>query len=92
MATGVPLRVPRWTDAAAPLPRNAASEEGSKSSTDVAASSVYLRAAHVVCVEHEPRSGRVRNPTYIAVTILRSWFAALTAAALVLSLEAWRMI
>ena len=41
MATGVPLRVPRWTDAAAPLPRNFASE-GSNSSTDVAASSVYL--------------------------------------------------
>jgi hypothetical protein len=43
----------------------------------------------MVSVEHEPRSGRVPNPTYIAVAILRSVFAALTAAALVASLEAW---
>jgi hypothetical protein len=48
-------------------------------------------ACGTACIEPEPCSGRVRNPTYIAVTSLRSCFAALTAAALVASLEAWCM-
>ena len=59
-------------------------------------------ASGTACVDHEPHG--VCRPAaslgeraeshlaYIAVAILRSCFAALTAAALAASLEAWRMI